>query len=39
MQGSYASSKIFFLTFPDFFPENEGVVPDYRSEIYNIFPD
>ena len=32
-------AKYFILTFPDFFPENECVFPDYRSEIYNIFPD
>ena len=29
----------FFLTFPYLFLENEGVFPDYISEVYNIFPD
>ena len=32
-------AKYIILTFPDFFPENEGVLSDYRSEIHNIFPD
>ena len=37
--GSYTSQLMFFLTFYYVFPENEGVFPDYLSEIHNIFPD
>ena len=32
-------AQYFFLIFPDFFLENEGVVPNYISEIHNMFPD
>ena len=32
-------AQYFFLTFPDFFLEKEGVFLDYISEIHNIFSD